>query len=587
MPGDEVLRRILGRIDGRGYKAYRDLRGAFQLGTVTLYVDHVQGDPFAAPSKLRLRVAMSEAQLPAPLFDDPVRRLALGDFLARRARDAARELRSPSRGSGRSGHIDVDAGGQAVLARTAILLHRDWVELRLEVGLPAAGRRILAGEAEAMLCRDLPEIACQSLFWNELPQAEARLFVECVENQEFIRSRLSEMGLVAFVADGAVLPRESGASERPLTAANVVEFSAPGSLRVRIPLAHPIDGPRGRESEISGMGLREGVTLIVGGGYQGKSTLLRALTHGVYPHIPGDGREWVVSRQDLVKVRAEDGRCVTGVGIGAFIRDLPGGRNTASFESDDASGSTSQASNIVEAVEVGARGVLMDEDTSASNFMIRDARMQSLVSPEDEPITPFVERVRELYDHLGVSTVLVMGGSGDYFDVADCVIVLREFIPHDGTREAREIATRMPTGRCVEAAGELGEITRRIPLSASFDASRGRREVRIDAHGLNQVRFGIEEIDLSAVEQLVDPSQTRAVGYAIHLAQQRIMDGTRPLAEVLDQLEALFDDEGLDCLDPLQRPGQHPGNFARPRRFEVAAAVNRMRSLSVTQVSRP
>jgi predicted ABC-class ATPase len=587
MHDGEDLRRILRSIDGRGYKSYRDLRGAFQLGMISLHIDRVQGDPFATPSKLRLRVDVAAAQLPAALFDGRVRRRAFADFLARRARDAARALGSRSSGSGNSGRIEIDAGGQAVLARTAVDLQCGWVELRLEVGLPAAGRRVSGGEAEAMLCRDLPEIARRSLLWEELPQAEARSFVECVENQEFIRDRLPEMGLVAFVADGAVLPRASGASERPLPADTAVRFSAPESLRVRMPLIHPIDGPRGPETELSGMGIREGVTLIAGGGYHGKSTLLRALSHGVYPHVPGDGREWVVSRRDLVKVRAEDGRSVVGVGIGGFVRSLPGGRSTAAFTSEDASGSTSQASSIVEAIEAGARGLLLDEDTSASNFMLRDARMQALVSPEDEPITPFVERVRELYDRLGVSTLLVMGGSGDYFDVADCVIILRDFVPHDGTREAREIAARMPTGRCVEAAADLGGIARRVPLPESFDASRGRRDVKIDARGLNRIRFGAHEIDLSGVEQLVDASQTRAVGYAVHLARQRFIDGTATLPEILDRLEALFDDAGLDCLDPFERPGCHPGNFARPRRFEIAAAINRMRSLRVAQSDAP
>jgi predicted ABC-class ATPase len=335
------------------------------------------------------------------------------------------------------------------------------------------------------------------------------------------------------------------------------------------------------------MGIREGVTLIVGGGYHGKSTLLRALERGVYPHVPGDGREWVVSRRDLVKIRAEDGRRVERVDISSFICDLPEGRSTAAFASDDASGSTSQASNIVEALEAGAKGLLLDEDTSATNFLLRDARMQELVSREDEPITPFLERVRELYDGRGVSTVLVMGGCGDYFDVADCVIMLRAFRPGDTTDEARAIAAKRPTGRRVEAASALGGVTQRIPLPGSFDASRGRREVKIDAKGLDRIGFGSDDIDLRAVEQLVDPSQTRAVGLAIQLAVRRFMDGEATLSEVVDRLEEFFDREGLDELDPYHRPGRHPGNFARPRRFEIAAAINRLRSLRVTQRSEP
>jgi predicted ABC-class ATPase len=585
MPGGDDLRRILSRIDGRGYKAYREIRGAFDFGPVALHVDHVQGDPFAAPSKLRIRVAQAEAQLPASLFRTPVRRTAFADYLARRFDRAIGRPGPGRRGSGKSGLISVDAGGQQVLERTAVRLDTGWVEVRLEAGLPAAGRRVLGSEAAEMLCRELPEIARRSLFWSAFPQDDAIRFVELVENQEHIRDQLDDLGLVAFVGDGAILPRESGASDQPLCRDAAVPFQSPESLRVRVRLANPVAGPEGPLEEIAGMGIREGVTLIVGGGYHGKSTLLRALERAVYPHVPGDGREWVVSRRDLVKIRAEDGRRVERVDISAFIRDLPQGRNTTAFSSEDASGSTSQASNILEAIEAGASGLLLDEDTSATNFMLRDARMQALVSRQHEPITPFLERVRELHDALGVSTVLVMGGCGDYFDVADCVIMLREFRPSDATREAREIASREPSGRQMEARSALAGVTQRIPLPGSFDASRGRREVKIDANDLDRIRFGSDDIDLRHVEQLVDRSQTRAVGFAVHLAAKRFMDGEATLRQVVDRLEEFFDREGLDALDPFHRPGRHPGNFARPRRFEIAAAINRLRSLRVNQSS--
>jgi predicted ABC-class ATPase len=343
-------------------------------------------------------------------------------------------------------------------------------------------------------------------------------------------------------------------------------------------------GDDGRQRrELHGLGVRKGITLIVGGGYHGKSTLLRALERGVYPHVPGDGREEVVSAPDLVKIRAEDGRRVEQVDIGSFIRNLPGGRDTEAFESDDASGSTSQAANIVEALEAGATGLLLDEDTSATNFMVRDARMQALVSAEHEPITPFLDRVRELYDVAGVSTVLVMGGCGDYFDVADQVVRMSEYRPADATAEAKQIAARLGSTRSAEPRPALRPPPPRIPLREGFDASRGRREVKIDARAVDEIIYGREPIDLRGLEQLVDPSQTRAIGHAIHLATRRFVDGHRTLAEVLDALDALFDGEGLDPLDPFHRPGQHPGSYARPRRFEVAAAMNRLRTLRVRQ----
>jgi predicted ABC-class ATPase len=579
----EDLRRVLRSIDGRGYKAYRELRGGFAFDSLVLYVDHVQGDPFAAPSKLRLRVPQQAAGLPQDLISNPVRRRALEDFLARQAAGFLRGGERRRRGSGKSGVVLVDAGGQQVLERTAAVATADWLELRVQAGLPAAGRRVLGREAEALLCEDLPQLAAASLRWAQLPQDEVRAFVDCVENQEHLRAQLAERGLVAFVADGALLPRESGASDRPLRAGEAVPFRSPPSLRVSLPLAHPFEDAAGRREALTGMGIPRGVSLIVGGGYHGKSTLLHALARAVYPHVPGDGREWVVSDARLVKIRAEDGRRVEQVDIAAFISDLPRGRDTGAFSSEDASGSTSQAANIVEAMEAGATGLLLDEDTCATNFMVRDARMQALVHKRDEPITPFLERVRELYERHGISTVLVMGGCGDYFEVADTVIAMREFEPEEVTEEARRIAAQSPSGRRTEAAGPFAAVTERIPRASSFDSSRGRRDVKIDARGLDRLAFGSDDIDLRCVEQLVDVSQMRATGYALHLAARRFMDGGATLRDVIARLEALLDAEGLDVLDPFHRGGHHPGNFARPRGLEVAAAINRLRSVRMLQ----
>jgi predicted ABC-class ATPase len=479
--------------------------------------------------------------------------------------------------------VIVDAGGQQVLERSAAVVAADFVELRLQAGLPAAGRRVLGREAEKLLCETLPRIGEAALLWEQLPREELRRFVECVENQEHVRSRLDALGLVAFVGDGSVLPRESGASDRPLRAGEAVPFASPRALRVTIPVPNPVPTAGGLRDELCGMGVPKGVTLVVGGGYHGKSTLLRALERGVYPHVPGDGREWVVSAAELVKIRAEDGRRVEQVDISAFVGDLPRGRSTSAFSTDDASGSTSQAANIVEALEMGATGLLLDEDTSATNFMVRDARMQALVTKRFEPITPFLERVRELHDRLGVSTVLVMGGCGDYFEVADTVIRMHDFQPEECTAQARRIAEASPSGRLREAPRPLAGVVPRVPEASSFDPSRGRREVKIDVRGRDLVLFGSDAIDLRGVEQLVDASQTRAVGLALHLAATRYMDGKATLREVVDRIEALFDAEGLDGLDPFHRPGHHPGNLARPRGLEVAAAINRLRSLRVRQ----
>jgi predicted ABC-class ATPase len=472
--------------------------------------------------------------------------------------------------------VSIDAGGQPVLERSAVRIGPDFVEARLQVGLPAAGRRVLGREAEELLAGDLAEIGSRALLHASLSARDARRFVECVENHSALQDQLGAAGLVAFLADGSVLPRESGASERPLRGA-AVPLEAPDSLRVELEVPNPVPGPEGKETRrLAGLGLREGVTLVVGGGYHGKTTLLRALERGVHPHVPGDGRELVATRPDAVKIRAEDGRGVVGCDIHAFVSDLPLGRSTHSFTSDDASGSTSQAANIVEALEAGSRTLLLDEDTSATNFMVRDARMQALVHRDHEPITPFVDRVAGLHETLGVSTVLVMGGCGDYFDVADTVIEMNAFLPQDVTERARRLAGDHPTERRSEARASLGPVTSRVPLASSLDPSKGRRDVRIDVRG-DSLGFGRETVDLRCVEQLVDPSQIRAIGHALVLAQERLMGEKRSLAQVLDALEALLDEERIDVLS------SHPADLARPRRFEIAAALNRLRTLRVEQ----
>ena len=582
----EVLRKTLQQLNGLGYRAYRKLGSAYRLGPVELYLDHIQGDPFATPSRVRLRVKQEYARIPSALFEGRAREVACRDYLARRFRQLSAHYVGQIRGTGHSGLIFIDAGGQKVLERTAARVNRRFVELRIQVGLPAAGRTILGREAERLLLHILPELALDTLMYKNLPQTELQQFVDCVDNQEFLRAQLQDRGLVAFVANGAVLPRESGASDRPMKVPPAVPFQSPPSLEVELPLRHPL--PETGQVNLRGMGLPEGIHLIVGGGYHGKSTLLKALQHGVYPHVPGDGREYVISHPAMVKIRAEDGRAIHRVDISSFITHLPRGQPTRSFSTEDASGSTSQAANILEALEVGARVLLLDEDTCATNLMIRDVRMQALVHKSQEPITPFLDRVEELYHNLGVSTVLVMGGSGDYLDVATRVIKMHAFKPQEITEQAHQVAKQFPSARRREASFPLRRISQRIPFPDSLNLARGKKQVAIEARAVDGLDFGRQRVDLRAVEQLVEPSQTRAVGYALYLLKQHILDGKLTLAEALDKLERLLDENGLDILSPAWwKSGRaretHPGNFARPRRFEIAAALNRLRHLNIGQ----
>jgi len=568
----ERLRDECRRIDGRQYPAYKDLKGRWDLGDVLLSIDHVQGDPYAAPSRLRLRVQTGLASL----VDDPDAKLAAEDWLLRRfvaalpdrrdqdfggdhRRGGDRARGGQRRGSGKSGEIGIYRPGPEIVERSALRLLSDGrAEVRFSAGLPAGGRRILGRQAAALLLDDIPR-AADALrdAWDD-PDLQAH--VASVKAQRGLRRQLKARALVAFIADGAVLPRASGVAQSPL--ADAVPFASPDTLRVTL------DGPNG---PVHGMGVPEGVTLIVGGGFHGKSTLLMAIQRGHMDHVPGDGRERVVTRDDAVKIRAEDGRKVTGVDISPFLRDLPGGRSTSPFHTDDASGSTSQAAAIVEAVEAGAGALLIDEDTSATNLLVRDDRMRALIPRDREPITPFVERVRQVYEDWGVSTVMVVGGVGDYLAVADAVILMDAFRPVDVTSRARALAGPTP-----EPPDALRAVTPRVPLRRSLDPEAGRGRGKIRSRDARRLEYGGDEVDLGAVEQVLDPAHAATLGHALRLIYEEIADDERDVRGVLNRLMAVLDAEGVEALSPWEAPS---GSLVRPRRFEVAAALSRLRNL--------
>jgi predicted ABC-class ATPase len=567
----DELKRILRKIDGKGYKAYKDIEGGYYNKKWFLFIDHVQGDPFAPASKIRIRVPLEKTRFPTELFNNKIRKIAFEDFVSRRASRIISSIKRV-KGTGKSGLIHIDTGLQEVIERTSCKVTDQWIELRLYVGLPAQGRKILAQEAERMFFEQIPKIKEEALTWDRYNKDDTYAFIACIENQEYIRDRLKEKGIVAFVADGSILPRKSGNTQLPMEKRKAVPFRSPDSLKIVFKLLHPVNGKK----ELSGMGIPEGVTLIVGGGYHGKSTLIQAIERGVYPHIPGDGREYVITISSAVKIRAEDGRRVENVDISAFINNLPGGISTNPFSTENASGSTSQATNIVEAIEMGAELLLLDEDTSATNFMIRDVRMQALVSKEHEPITPFIDRVQELYKKLNISTILVMGGCGDYFDVADTVIMMQDYLPYDVTNEAKEVALRYRNYRIKEVEDFTNWNRSRIPIKESFKAYK-KGKIKIEAKDIDKILYGNETVDLRGIEQIVELNQTRAIGMAIYLAS-RFMNNKSTLREVLKKVDDYIDKEGLDVLDPFYKKEKHPGSFTRPRIFEIAAAINRLRS---------
>ena len=556
------LRSTLDRIDRKGYGAYKDLQGSYDLREFDLFVDRVQRDPFAPPSLVRVRT--KDNRFDPELSENPVRRVAFEDFLTRSVEKALRRAVKGNRGSGGSGRIEIQRTSQVVLPRSSVVVAPNFVEARLALGLPARGRTVDARTAQTMLFEELPRVVREALTPAGVDAEAARAHVEVVEDADHLRKRLPTLGLVAFVADGAVLPRESGASDRPLRE-DAVPFESPEEFRVTVELPN--------RGEVSGMGITEGVTLVAGGGFHGKSTLLSALAWGVYDHAPGDGRELVVARANAVKVRAEDGRSVAGVDISGMIGVLPGGRDTTSFSTTNASGSTSQAANIAEALEIGTSLLLVDEDTSATNFMIRDERMRELVSKE--PISPFIDLVRPLRDSLGVSTVVVVGGVGDYLDVADRVILMEDYGLQDATSRAHEVRERFPA-RVPPKSGAASRPRGRRVRASSIDLRRGRRETA-RGRGPYTIELGREQVNLSNLEQLAEAGQTEAIARII--GEFAAGNASREVQAVVNGALGSVRENGLGSLGNFRG---HPGELSLPRAQEVAAAINRIRSLEAT-----
>lgn len=567
MQSSTDLRSLLNRIDHRGYPAYKDTKGMYQFPGYVLSIDHVQGDPFASPSRVSVRVSGKAAGFPGELYRDRHQRIALQDELTRQFGRRAEQFAFKAKGSGKSGLISVSRCYQEVLERTACRMDpgNGDIILRMEIGFPANGRTINARELEKILFDFVPECVKASLFYKNMDAKRLRSIVDLAEDQQYIREMLPKMGLCAFVADGSILPRESGISPRPMKGG--VKFKSPKELEVTLELPH-----RGK---ITGMGIRKGITLIVGGGYHGKSTLLKALELGVYNHIAGDGREYVITDDSAVKIRAEDGRSIQRTDISMFINDLPNGKDTVGFRTEDASGSTSQAANVVESIEAGTSLLLIDEDTSATNFMIRDELMQRVIHRDMEPITPFIERIRELYDDYGISTVIVAGSSGAYFHIADSIIQMDRYVPKNITEYAKKEAENFPMISGPEAPAEKPDFKRCPQPSQAF---RGNDRIKMKTLSREGVMINKETIDLRYVEQITDSEQVTALGYCIRYAQKHILNGRKDLRQVVDELENTIEKGSLAA---LCESSSSVSCMAVPRKQEIFACFNRYRGLKL------
>lgn len=564
MKGSMELKNELFKIDGKGYKAYKALEGRYDFKKYVLSIDHVQGDPFASPSRVRIIMDNKIAQIPEELFDNKNKEIAVCDFLTRLFSKNIRNQSEKIFGSGKSGLIEISRCPQEILERTAIIRNKNFFEVRFYVGFPARGRSVLARELEKIIFNIIPNIVESTFIYKNINKLALINRVKLMEDQCFIRENLKKKGLVAFVANGSILPRESGVSARPLRDGK--KFISPQALEVEF------DTPN--RGKIRGMGIPKGITLIVGGGYHGKSTLLKALELGIYNHIEGDGREFVITDESALKVRAEDGRAITSTDISLFINNLPNGKDTVKFNTENASGSTSQAANIIEAIEGKSKVLLIDEDTSATNFMIRDDIMQQLVVKEKEPITPFIDVAKSLYKRLGISTILVAGSCGDFFDIADLVIQMDCYEPYEVTTKAKELSR--------------GKISLRDDLDIYIDFGRvlvkgsiseGPKGIKIKNLGKDGLSINKENIDLKSVEQIVDSEQINTIGMTIKFIEDKYSGKDLTVEKIVDEIEKNLT-KNLIGIDNTKGGN---GSLAMPRKQEILCAINRLRTLKIKE----
>lgn len=580
MKNSEELRQQLRSINRKSYPAYKGLKGLYHFGNYILSIDHVQGDPFASPSHVSIQISHRDTGFPVEYYKDTLTGTTLCDYLTRQFEKQVSQYSFRAKGSGKSGLLTASHCGQEILSRTACEITEKGITARFFVGFPANGRTINATELEKILFDFLPVCIQKSFFYSSLNAKELQNYIELAEDQEFIRQTLPAKNLCAFIADGSILPRESGISSRPMKAS--IPFTSPDSLRISINLPH--------KGKITGMGIPKGITLIVGGGYHGKSTLLNALELGVYNHIPEDGREYVITDATAVKLRSEDGRFIKDVDISMFINDLPNKKDTRCFSTLDASGSTSQAAGIVESMEAGSHLFLLDEDTSATNFMVRDAFMQQVIQREKEPITPFLERAEDLYKKAGISTILVAGSSGAFFHIADTIIQMDNYVPKDITASVKKLCSQYPLPAVSVTDFQLPHSHRIMSRPAESSKrlihnSRGnhsdsgaakpeRLKTRIS--GTDGFSLGRQEIDLRYTEQLIDAEQTAALGLLLKYAVEHLADGRRTLPEIVQFLWKNLSLHGLSFFTENQKISC---GYATPRIQEIYACLNRYRGL--------
>ena len=552
----DTLKKTLTSLDGRQVAAYIELAGEYDYGDFTLIIDHIPDDPARQPARMRARVRMETARFPRDVFNTRSREIGARDFLARALASAAARFQGTPSGE-RASRVHIDRPGREILETTAVVTGDGFIEARFTVDLPLRRDKIAGNIAAELFLTAIPRMIRGGLLFGNIDGEGLADWIEANEDADAARSMLAERGLVAFVADGSVLPGKSRDMLR-------VAFRAPEDLAVTLELPNV--------GKTRGMGIPKGITLVAGGRGAGKSTLLRAIELGVYNHIPGDGRELVVTAGDAVGIRAEEGRRIEKVDISPFFASSEGD-DTRRYSAHSASASASQAANLMEAIEIGASLLIIDEDTSAAELITRDARFQALVPPDRDAITTLVDILPALRDRMGISAVVAVS-SGDYLDIADTIILMNRYVPASATAEARRIRDEFPARR-VSRAVDFPPPEPRCPLVFSLEPEKVSSGNRQRPRGRGFVQYGDEFIDCSRNAQLVSPAQERAISRGIALVH-RLMEGSKSLREAVDRVMERVNAVGLDTLS-----GRLMGDLGSFRAHELAAAVNRLKRLKV------
>eukprot|EP01083_Nonionella_stella_P003897 11204_1 len=590
------LRSLLSSLDGQGYGAYKQLKSTswdFDH-TFTLYFDRIQADPFAPASNLRVRVFNQVAHIPSSLFNNKIRNIATCDYLTRQFANICRKYDYDRRATGpwsakKGGDLLINNPKQHVIERTSCFINTEFIEVRFDCALPGRGRTIEGRWCADVLCKNLPFVIERSMMFNNLNKKEFETHVNCVEDQEYLREIvLPKLGLIAFIANDSILPRQSGISDKPMpTKDGAIPFIYNKLNDKDTLFVDNIKLKNNTNVTLCGVGIPKGITLIVGGGFHGKSTLLNALEYGVYNNIPGDGREYVSCCSNALKIRSEDRRFINNVCITPFIKNLPQNKSCSHFNTENASGSTSMAANIIEGLEMGTNLVLIDEDTSATNFMIRDYKMDKLVTSKviNEPITPFISKIRALYNDKDVSSILVIGGVGQYFQVADHVILMNNYKPQNITMKAKALITDHIT-----EYKTFGNISERYLKWNSFRSPVG---VKMKTDKGQKICFGDDIIDLQYISQIVEKGQLQAIAKAVRFIKQNVLNSNKRkaqwgVAEILAKVKKDLDNDYIRSkLDVLHEVNDaryaytKSNKLVRPRLIEIGCALNRLRALSI------